>query len=227
MKTTYKLEICCQDIESVKAAKEGGADRVELCSALETGGVTPSIGMIKEAVRIFGKGVFVLIRERSGDFVYTREEIEVMREDILAAKEVGASGVVIGALTSNNDVDMDSLSILTEAAQGVEITFHRAFDEVKDPFKAIESIIEAGCHRILSSGQETGAEKGVSLLAELNKKADGRIIILPGAGVTSKNCREILKRTGCGEIHASAKEESHGSWKSSLSEIKKIKENLL
>lgn len=227
MKTTHKLEICCQDIESVIAAKEGGADRVELCSALETGGVTPSIGLIREAVKIFGNGVFVLIRERSGNYVYTPKEIAVMREDIIAAKESGVSGVVIGALTDTNDIDVKSLSILMEAAKGVEVTFHRAFDEVRNPCDALEAVIEAGCDRILTSGRESSAEKGINLLSEINRKAAGRIIILPGAGVTSLNCREILEKSGCREIHASAKEESHGSWKSSLEEIKKIKEKIM
>ena len=225
-KNPNKLEVCCQDIESVIAAKEGGADRIELCSALETGGVTPSIGLIREAVKIFGKGVFVLIRERSGDFIYSPEEISVMQQDIYEVKNAGASGVVIGALTENHEVDKEALRLLVNAADDMEITFHRAFDEVKNPFEALETIIAAGCHRILTSGQKASAHEGIHLLSDLNKKSDGRIIILPGAGVSSFNCHEILEKTGCHEIHASAKENSHKTWKSSVEEIKRIKEKI-
>ena len=226
MEITRKLEICCQDIQSVLSAKEGGADRIELCSALEIGGITPSIGLIKEAVRIFGKGVFVLIRERGGDFVYSSSEISVMKQDIIESKKAGATGVVVGVLNKNKEIDSEALSLLVAAASGMEITFHRAFDEVIDPFKSMETIIEKGCHRILTSGQQKSALEGVELLYELNKKSDGRIIILPGAGITSHNCNEILNKTGCHEIHASAKSPFHNTWCSDLNEIKQIKKNI-
>ena len=218
-----KLEVCCSNIESVRAAKEAGADRIELCTALETGGVTPSIGLIREAVNVFGKGVFVLIRERAGDFVYSPAELKVMKDDIRAAVKAGVSGVVIGALTPENEIDLEGLKFMMEAAEGVDVTFHRAFDETADPLKALESVIEAGCHRILTSGHAPTAPEGLSLLKELNDKAADRIIILAGSGVTSENAATILNESGCREIHGSAKEKYHGTFKSEVEEIRKIK----
>ena len=221
-----KLEICCCDIESVVAAKEGGADRVELCSALEVGGLTPSIALIREAVKVFGKGVFVLIRERPGDFVYSPIEINVMVQDIKAAIEAGASGVVFGALTPQGEIDIEAVKKMQDAAQGVEVTFHRAFDEVKEPFKSLEKIMEIGCNRILTSGQQESAEIGIPLLKELNEKADGKIIILAGAGVNWENAKKILMETGGNEIHASAKVMVGDHMRSSSDLIKKIKNQI-
>lgn len=221
-----KLEICCCDIESVVAAKMGGADRVELCSALEVGGLTPSIALIREAVKIFGDGVFVLIRERPGDFVYSQLEIEVMLNDIKAAIEAGASGVVFGALTTNGDIDLDAVKKMKQAAEGVEVTFHRAFDEVSEPLKALEQIIEAGCDRILTSGQKSSAEEGIPLLKELNSKAAGRIKILAGAGVNWENAAKILNETGGNEIHASAKINVGDHMRSSSDLVSKIKKQI-
>ena len=218
-----KVEVCCADIESVKAAKEAKADRIELCSALEVGGVTPSLGLIEQAVEIFGEGVYVLIRERAGNFVYTRSELEVMQKDIRSAVKAGASGIVIGALTDAGEVDRESLRFLMEAAQDVPVTFHRAFDETSDPSKALEEIISAGCARILTSGQRPSAEEGIPLLKELNCQAGGRIIILPGSGVNYRNAAKILSETGCSEIHASAKENYRDTSKSSAAEILRIK----
>lgn len=221
-----KLEVCCADIESVLAAKTSGADRIELCSALEVGGVTPSHGMITEAIKIFGKGVFVLIRERPGDFIYSTLELEVMKKDISFAVEAGADGIVLGALTQEKEVDTAALYYLLEGVSDVEITFHRAFDEVKNPFKALEDIIKTGCKRILTSGLQAGAELGIPLIKELNDKANSRIIILPGAGVTFKNAEKILKETGCSEIHASAKQSFHDTCISSEELINKIKKSI-
>lgn len=218
-----KLEICCCDIESVIAAKAGGADRIELCSALELGGLTPSIGLIESAVKIFGKGVFVLIRERAGDFHYNHEEIEVMKRDIEAAVAAGVGGIVIGALSEQLDVDIKATEELISAAKDVEVTFHRAFDEVKNPERALEEIIKLGCDRILTSGQKQSAMEGAELLKKLNELAKGRIIILAGAGVTPDNAAIILDKTGGNEIHASAKIVVDGHIQSSPEIVKKIK----
>jgi len=203
-----KLEICCGDIQSVRAALEGGADRVELCSGLEAGGLTPSIGLIKAAVEIAKSTkmlVHVLIRPREGDFLYTEDETEVMISDIDSAREAGADGVVIGALNQDGDIDVETCRRMVEHAHGLNITFHRAFDLCRDAEKALENIIELGCNRILTSGQAPTAEKGIGTLQHLNKIADGRLTILAGSGVTPANARKIIDEAEVCELHASAR----------------------
>lgn len=201
------LEICTGSIESVIAAKEGGAQRVELCSALLEGGVTPSVGLMREARKVEGLKMNVLIRPRGGDFLYSEEEIQIMIEDIKTAKAVGADGVVIGALTSEGDVDTEACRRMIAAAEGMTITFHRAFDMVRDADEALETIISLGCHRILTSGLRRTVEEGIPMLKHLVEKADGRIIIMPGSGVSPKNVSKIIEETGAIEIHASARSE--------------------
>ena len=218
-----KLEVCCNDLLSVVAAKEGGADRIELCSALELGGLTPSIGLIKSAVEIFGKAVFVLIRERPGNFIYSDMEIEVMSRDVKAAVEAGVGGVVIGALTPSLKIDSSAIKKMMEHASEVEVTFHRAFDEVKDPESALNEIIDLGCQRLLTSGQAKSALDGIAVIKKLNDIAGGRITILPGAGVDHVNAPLILKATGAVEIHASAKETVNGYLKTNPDLVRKIK----
>lgn len=199
------LEVCAGDIDSVIAAAAGGASRVELCSALGEGGVTPSIGFIHSALKVPGIRVHVLIRPRGGDFLYTPEEVDCMVDDIVAAREAGVQGVVIGALTPDGDIDVDACKKMVAAAAGISVTFHRAFDLCRDPRKALEDIIALGCDRILTSGQAQTALEGKQNLAELVRQADGRIIILAGAGVSQDNAAEILSASGTNEIHASAR----------------------
>lgn len=199
------LEICCGDIESVVAAANGGADRVELCSALSEGGLTPSIGLIKAAVNIPGIRVHVLIRPRNGDFLYNDTERDIMISDIKAAHAAGAHGVVIGALTPDGDIDIDTCSSLINAADGMDVTFHRAFDVCRNPEDALETIITLGCTRILTSGQMPSAIEGTATLRRLNELASGRIILLAGAGVSSDNAKDIISQTGISELHASAR----------------------
>lgn len=199
------LEICCGDIESVIAAAKGGADRVELCSALSEGGLTPSIGLIKAAVNIPGIRVHVLIRPRNGDFLYNDTERDIMISDIEAARKAGAHGVVIGALTPDGDIDIDTCSSLINAADGMDVTFHRAFDVCRNPEEALETIIKLGCTRILTSGQMPSAIEGTATLRKLNELASGRIILLAGAGVSSGNAKDIIIQTGISELHASAR----------------------
>lgn len=201
-----RLEICAGDLESVMAAAEGGADRIELCSALSEGGLTPSAGMIAEARRIApGLKLHVLIRPREGDFVYSAEETACMVADIGAARLCGADGVVIGVLTPDDEIDMAACRRLMSAAAGMSVTFHRAFDRVKDPVKALEQVIELGCDRILTSGQASSAKEGVEMLSLLNEQAAGRIILLAGAGVNPDNAQEIMRLGGVNELHASAR----------------------
>lgn len=206
------LEVCCGDIMSVINAMAGGAHRVELCSALQADGLTPSIGMIHVARRITSESVaadgsrprlHVLIRPREGNFVYDSTELYVMLRDILMAKEAGADGVVIGALTPEGDVDIEACRLMMEAAEGMQVTFHRAFDVCCNPLQALEDIISLGCHRLLTSGQAPSAEAGIPMLHQLVEAAAGRICIMPAAGVDEQNAHHILAATGAEEIHGS------------------------
>lgn len=213
------LEICAADIESVHAAAEGGADRVELCSALSEGGITPSIGFIKQALKVRNIKVHVLIRPRNGDFLYSKDEIELMLDDIAVCREIGVHGIVIGALTPDGDIDVDTCRRLIDTAGGMSITFHRAFDLSKDPFKSIDKIIELGCNRLLTSGHAISAEDGIRLLSELVKYANERIIILAGGGITPSNAAKIIGEAGVNEIHASARSSKQSEMKYQLSGV--------
>lgn len=199
------LEVCAGSVESVVAARNGGAGRVELCAALEIGGTTPSAGLIAEARQIEGIQLNVLIRPRGGDFLYNEAEIRCMIRDIEMAHQLGADGVVIGALTSQGNIDKDCCSRLINAAGEMNVTFHRAFDMCCNPLNALEDIIDMGCHRILTSGQAPSAIKGSALIKQLIDKANNRIIIMPGCGVNAHNATTIIKATSATEIHASAR----------------------
>ena len=199
------LEICAGSVESAIAARDGGAQRIELCSALEIGGVTPSAGIIAKARKVEGLTLNVIIRPRGGDFLYNEYEIACMEEDIRTCRRLGVDGIVIGALTAEGDIDTDTCKRLIASAEGMGVTFHRAFDMCRNPQKALETLIEIGCHRVLTSGQAATAEAGIPLLAKLVEQAAGRIIIMPGCGVSSKNAAHILQATGAKEIHASAR----------------------
>ena len=199
------LEICAGSVESAIAARDGGAKRIELCAALEMGGVTPSAGVIAEARKVDGLVLNVIIRPRGGDFLYNEYEVACMEEDIRTCKRLGADGVVIGALTAEGDIDKAVCKRLIEAADGMSVTFHRAFDMCRNPHEALEELISLGCDRVLTSGQAPTAEAGIPLLKQLVEQAVGRIIIMPGCGVNSKNATMILQATEATEIHASAR----------------------
>ena len=234
------LEVCCGNPESVDAAVLGGARRIELCADLAADGLTPPTAWIRETkARYPSLTVHVLIRPRAGDFVYSPEEADLMAQQTEEALEAGADGIVIGALTPEGDVDsslierlvslVESFNLAAElqrsdlchaandshffpgTARRVSITFHRAFDRCRQPFEALEQIIGLGCDRILTSGQEETAEKGVEMLRELRRRARGRILILPGGGVTPGNAARILEQTDCTEIHASASVSTGGN----------------
>lgn len=198
------LEVCADSIDSVVAAAKGGAARVELCSGLAEGGITPSVGLVRAALRQ-GIKVNVLIRPRGGDFIYSPEETECMIDDVKAVVAEGVNGVVIGALTSDGDVDMDVCRRLIAAAGDAEITFHRAFDVCRDPERALEDIVSLGCHRLLTSGQAPTAELGIEMLARLHRQSAGRISIMAGSGVGESNARKIVTGSGVNELHASAR----------------------
>ena len=199
------LEICAGSVESAIAARDGGAKRIELCAALEVGGVTPSAGVIAEARKVEGLTLNVIIRPRGGDFLYNGYEVACMEQDIHTCKQLGVDGVVIGALTTEGDIDTIACKRLIAAAGGMSITFHRAFDMCRDPRKALEELIALGCDRVLTSGQAATAQAGIPLLKELVEQAAGRIVIMPGCGVSSANVATILQSTGTTEIHASAR----------------------
>ena len=199
------LEVCAGCIESVFAAQRGGAYRVELCSGLDEGGLTPSAGFLESAVAIGGIRKHVLIRPRGGDFLYTKAEQHVICRDIEFAKSLGADGVVIGALDADGHIDMQAMKDFMQAAEGVDVTFHRAFDLCDNPKEALCQIISLGCSRILTSGLSVTAEKGIPVLRELVDLAGDRISIMPGCGVNASNAAKIIHETGAKEIHASAR----------------------
>jgi len=209
------LEVCCADVRSLYAAVEGGAHRVELCAALGLDGLTPSMGFIETALEC-GIVINVLIRPREGDFVYSDVETDCMIRDIKAAKMAGANGVVIGALTPDGRIDMKTCLRLAEAAEGMEITFHRAFDVCVDPFAALDAIYGMGCRRLLTSGQAATAYQGIPMIKSLVERAwalkekyGHTFHIMPGCGVTADNAQEILQKTGAVEIHGSLRKNGH------------------
>lgn len=203
-----KLEVCCADLQSLYAAIKGGAHRVELCQALSLDGLTPSAGMIRMAVES-GITVHVLIRPREGDFVYSQEELACMINDIRVARELGAHGVVIGALDSEGNIDVEMCRKMVAAAEGMHVTFHRAFDVCRDPLEAILKIMDLGCDRLLTSGQAASAEQGIPLIKQLVELCGDRLTIMPGAGVNTSNAANILNETGAIEIHGSLRTNGH------------------
>jgi len=199
----FVIEIATSDFLTTKSAVEGGADRIELCANLAEGGTTPSYAHIKKCRETFDIALFPIIRPRGGDFLYTKDEFEIMKNDIKLCKELDCEGIVIGLLNMDGTIDMTRTSELVELAYPLEVTFHRAFDRCKDPFVALEELIEIGCQRILTSGQKPTVSEGIDLIAGLNKKADDRIIILPGSGVRKDNIKILAEKTGCIEFHSS------------------------
>ncbi len=198
------IEICVDNIESALVSQRGGADRIELCSSLSIGGVTPSKGMIEYAVSHLRIPVNVLIRPRGGDFLYTNSEFNVIKSDIFTAKVAGAAGIVIGMLNSDGTVDSCRMKEVMEMCSPMTVTFHRAFDMVKEQFTALEQIIGLGCNRILTSGGSLHATNGSPIISELVQKSANRIIIMPGSGINERNFAELVEATGCREYHLSA-----------------------
>ena len=200
-----RIEICVDSAAGALAAQRGGAHRVELCDNLLEGGTTPSAGCIKIARRGLKIGLQVIIRPRGGDFLYTEEELDVMREDIRIAKDLGADGVVIGCLTSEGEIDQAHTAELLSLAHPLNVTFHRAFDMCRDPHRALEDLVGLGVDRVLTSGQEASCLEGMDLIASLQKQAAGRIIVMPGGGITTRNIQRLVAATGVAEVHLSVR----------------------
>ena len=195
------IEICLEDVKSVLAAQEGGADRVELCSDLFEGGLTPSLGTVRTAKKLSRIPINCMIRPRGGDFCYSDLEFQAMKEDIRAFKEAGANGIVFGILTPDGDVDMERSREVVKLTRPLSVTFHRAFDMTRDPYKALEDLIELGVDRVLTSGQEASVPEGADLLAELVKKSKGRIIVMPGCGISERNFPKVHAKINAREYH--------------------------
>lgn len=203
----FKIEICSNGVASCRAAQEAEADRVELCAGIPEGGTTPSAGTIALTRRLLTTTrLQVIIRPRGGDFLYTDEEQQVMAEDIRMARRLGADGVVFGCLTADGDIDLPACERLMREAEGLDVTFHRAFDRCREPLRALEELIGLGVGRVLTSGQQPTAEAGIGLLRELNDHAQGRIRVLAGCGINESNIARIARETGVREFHCSVRE---------------------
>lgn len=203
----FEIEICSDSIESVIEAEKGGADRVELCESIHVGGTTPSFGLMQMAKEKSNIDVFALIRPRAGSFVYSNDEVSIMIKDIKAALNVGVDGIVIGCLNLDGSIDEDNCSRLIEAAKGLPITFHRAFDVAENPMKALKTINSMGVTRILTSGKENKAIDGIELLAELVKAAPKKLKIMAGGGIDEFNVEKIAQEAGVKVFHGSLRVE--------------------
>ncbi|HLJ70239.1 MAG TPA: copper homeostasis protein CutC [Roseiarcus sp.] len=200
------FEICIDSVAGARAALQAGAARVELCAALLEGGITPSPGMIRQAVAAAAGRlkVHVMIRPRGGDFLYDEDEFAVMRRDVLAAKEAGADGVVIGLLDADGGVDEKRSAELIAAARPLSVTFHRAFDVARDAEQSLDALIRLGADRLLTSGQEPSVLEGAPLIRRLIGRAGGRLVVMPGGDITPRNAARIAAETGAEEFHFAA-----------------------
>jgi copper homeostasis protein len=196
------VEIVVDSVASAVAAERGGAARIELCTSLIEGGVTPSAGLIEVTRAAVSLGVYVMIRPRAGDFCYCKDEFEIMRHDILMAQRLGANGIALGILDANGDVDITRTRALVDLARPLEVTFHRAFDMAADLPQALEDVCATGADRLLTSGGEPTALQGAEAIAKLVKQAAGRLAIMPGSGIKPENARALVEKTGVLEIHA-------------------------
>lgn len=199
------VEICCNSVLSARNAKMGGAYRIELCQALGEGGTTPSAAAIEYCVRELNLQTRVLIRPRGGNFCYDKEDFKIILDDIYHAYKFGAHAVVVGFLTREGDIDVPKTMAAVEAASGMGVTFHRAFDECRNPSEALEQIIECGCQKLLTSGCKPTAMKGAQMLKSLDEQANGRIDIIAASGIVPSNVVQLVNCTGLREIHASCK----------------------
>lgn len=207
------FEACVDSLESAIAAQEGGADRLELCANLLEGGTTPSAGVIDLVCKHVTIPVMVMIRPRGGDFLYSNYEFEEMKRDVELTKQYNISGVVLGILNEDGTIDKRRTNELIQLARPLKITFHRAFDMTRDPFEALDDLIELGVERVLTSGQELTVVEGIGTIKKLVERGVNKIIIMPGGGVDENNAAEIISKCGVKEIHASARERKESKMK--------------
>jgi copper homeostasis protein len=198
------IEICVEGIDGLAAAQAGGADRVELCASLLEGGLTPSMGVVKQAVAVSMIPFYVIIRPRGGDFLYSELEFLTMLDDVRSCRELGVSGVVIGCLTADGRIDESRMGELVEAARPMKVTCHRAFDMTRDPEEAIEALVRCGVDRVLTSGQRDSALEGIDVLKRMHDAARGRILIMACGGLDESNIAEVLHRSEADELHFKA-----------------------
>ncbi|AEW00239.1 copper homeostasis protein CutC [Niastella koreensis] len=199
------LEVCAFNLQSAVIAEKVGAKRVELCENPADGGTTPSYGTIKQTREKIGISLYPIVRPRAGNYFFDEDEFAIIKQDILLCKELGCDGISTGVSKGNGEIDTERLKRMVEWAYPMGVTCHRVFDATPDPMKALEDIITCGCERVLTSGQKPSAPEGINLLAELVQQADGRIIIMPGAGVRSGNIETLVNGTGATEFHTSAR----------------------
>ena len=198
------IEVCAESYEYAIKAEKAGADRIELCKDLHLEGLTPDYESAKRTIDTLNIPVFVLIRPRKGDFMYSDEEFELMKQDILKFKEMGCKGIVSGVLNDDNSIDIKRTKKLVELSRPLEFTFHRAFDVVSDPLEEIENLIRLGVNRILTSGQKEKAIDGLVLLEQLKRISNNRILIMPGSGISKNNLKDFELFN---EVHGSFKDE--------------------
>lgn len=197
----YKFEVCLENAESVVNAEKGGASRVELCSDLFEGGLTPSLGMLRTCRRLSRIDISAMVRPRGGDFCYTDEEFQVMKEDVKIFREEGIFSVVFGILTPDGRIDEERNAELIELARPMKVTFHRAFDMTRDAEESLETLIRLKVDRVLTSGLEPSVLEGMFTLKKLVEIAGDRIIVMPGAGINHRNFRYIRDNIGAKEYH--------------------------
>ncbi|WP_028023743.1 copper homeostasis protein CutC [Enterovibrio calviensis] len=199
------IEVCIDSLESLPIAQTAGAGRIELCSSLATGGLTASAGYMKQAARVATIPVYAIIRPREGDFLYSSHDVDIMLEDIHTAKNAGLNGVVIGALAADGKIDEVAVKAMISAASGMGITFHRAIDHCVAPFDALEFLMSHNVERVLTSGLAKRADESIQTLKDMVQLTQGRLSIMPGAGVSPENAKRIITETGATEIHLSGK----------------------
>lgn len=199
------LEVCAFNIQSCIIAEKAGAERVELCENPVEGGTTPSHGTIERTREKISIELYPIIRPRAGHYYYDEEEFAIMKRDILLCRELGCNGISTGVQLQTGEIDAERLKRLVEWAYPMGVTCHRVFDGTPDPFKALETIIGCGCERVLTSGQKSAAPDATEILAQLVQQANGRIVIMPGAGVRASNIEKLIRETGAIEYHTSAR----------------------